>query len=169
MPTQPVVVLIGPPAAGKTRVGKALAIRLGVPFLDTDALVTASHGPIPDIFRHSGEHRFRELERAAVEEALESGSVVSLGGGALTHAETRSDLGGQRVALLTISEDAVVHRLNPEKRPLLTGGIETWRELVEKRMPVYREVADATFDTSHQSADDVAARIEQWLAQEVSP
>ena len=168
METTPLVVLIGPPAAGKTRVGKALAHRLGIPFLDTDAIVSASHGPIPEIFRTRGEPHFRELEREAVREALSSEAVVSLGGGAVTDPDTRSDLLDRRVALLTISEDAVVHRLNPEKRPLLAGGIESWRELVERRMPVYRDVADATFDTSHQSADEVAVRIEEWLTQELN-
>lgn len=166
--TTPVVVLIGPPAAGKTRVGKALASRLGVPFIDTDALVSGSHGPIPEIFRTKGEPHFRELEREAVQEALSHDAVVSLGGGAVTNPDTRSDLREKRVVLLTISEDAVIHRLNPEKRPLLAGGIESWRDLVARRMPVYQEVADATFDTSHQSADDVAARIDEWLSEETT-
>ncbi|ERK72528.1 hypothetical protein N136_01109, partial [Leifsonia aquatica ATCC 14665] len=57
------IVLIGPPAAGKTRLGKRLAKRLGLGFVDTDARVVAAHGPISEIFADHGEPHFRALER----------------------------------------------------------------------------------------------------------
>ena len=72
------IVLIGPPAAGKTRIGKRLAKRLGLPFVDTDAVVVAQHGPIPGILAEHGEPYFRELERQAVAEAVAEPGVVSL-------------------------------------------------------------------------------------------
>ena len=66
--TFPPVILIGPPGAGKTTVGAALAAGLGVGFTDTDAVVEAAAGkPVSDIFISDGEPEFRRLEREAVE------------------------------------------------------------------------------------------------------
>ncbi len=60
------LVLVGPMAAGKTSVGRRVARRLGVAFVDTDKRIVAAHGPIPAIFAEHGEAHFRDLERAAV-------------------------------------------------------------------------------------------------------
>jgi shikimate kinase len=159
----PPVVLIGPPASGKTKIGKRVARLLGVPHIDTDQVVVESHGPIPELFATLGEQRFRELERQAVGEALTSHAVVSLGGGAVTHPDTRTDLRHHTVIGLTISEEAVSHRLNNDKRPLLKNGVSDWVALVEKRTPLYDEVTTWSVDVSHRSADDVAEEIVSWL------
>lgn len=167
MPTgRPLVVLVGPPASGKTRIGKRLTALLGSEFHDTDRMISAEHGPIPEIFSRHGEEYFRELERQAVIDALGREGVVSLGGGAVIREDTRSDLSGHRVALISISAEAVAPRLNNDKRPLLAGGLEAWKTLVATRQGWYDEVADATFDTSHRPADEVAENIAQWLSQE---
>lgn len=71
------LVLVGPMAAGKTSVGRRVARRLGVAFVDTDKRIVAEHGPIPGIFAEYGEAHFRELERAAVAQALADGGVIS--------------------------------------------------------------------------------------------
>ena len=78
---QPLVVLVGPPAAGKTVVGELLSERLGGAFADTDADVAVVAGkPVGDIFTDDGEAAFRELERAAAQRALAApGAVVALG------------------------------------------------------------------------------------------
>ncbi|MEO8907496.1 MAG: shikimate kinase, partial [Microbacteriaceae bacterium] len=96
------IVLIGPPAAGKSRVGKRLARRLGLAYVDTDAMIVRDHGAIADIFAVHGEERFRALERTAVEVALREDAVVSLGGGAVLDPLTQNDLRGRVVVLLTI-------------------------------------------------------------------
>ena len=164
MPNQaPPVVLIGPPASGKTKIGKRVAKLLGVSHLDTDQVIVAGHGPIPEIFQTMGEPKFRDLERQAVMEALATQQVVSLGGGAVTHPDTRADLAHHTVIGLTISEDAVSHRLNNDKRPLLRNGITDWVELVKKRQPLYDEVTTWSVDVSHRSADEVAEQIVSWL------
>ena len=66
----PELVFIGPSGAGKSRIGRRVARALGVPIADTDKMVVAEFGPIAEIFERDGEPRFRELERAAVERAL---------------------------------------------------------------------------------------------------
>jgi shikimate kinase len=164
MPNQtPPVVLVGPPASGKTKIGKRVAALLGLPHIDTDVVIALDHGPIPDIFHHHGEAWFRQVERRAVVEALASNAVVSLGGGAVTHPDTRADLHHHTVIGLTISEDAVVHRLNNDKRPLLRNGLADWVALVAKRQPLYNDVATWIVDVSHRSADEVAEEIVSWL------
>ena len=82
----PLVVLVGPPGAGKSTVGHALASRLAVAYRDTDDDVVAALGkPVADIFVTDGEAAFRAAERAAVSTALaEHDGVLCLGGGAVT-------------------------------------------------------------------------------------
>ena len=159
----PPLVLIGPPASGKTKIGKRVAKLLGVGHLDTDRVIVESHGPIPEIFQTLGESAFRELERDAVAHALTTDQVVSLGGGAVIDPDTRATLRHHRVVGLTISEEAVAHRLDNDKRPLLTNGLVDWVALVEKRQPLYDEVTTWSVDVSHRSADDVAEEIVSWL------
>jgi shikimate kinase len=166
--SRPSVVLVGPPAAGKSRVGKRVARILGVPFLDTDSTIVAVHGPIVDIFEAHGEPHFRALERHAVIEALRQPGVVALGGGAVINADTRADLSQHRVVLVTISENAVADRLGTGKRPLVKDGLESWKKLVEPRWPWYHEVSDISFDTSVQSLDHIAEQIAQWIEREES-
>ena len=164
--SKPLLVVVGPPAAGKTRVGKKLAKALGVGWVDTDALVVSRWGPIPEIFEALGEPVFREKEREAVIEALETTGIVALGGGAVSHPQTRDDLEGHRVALITISPEAVAPRLNNSKRPLLKDGLESWKALVASRADTYRSVATREFDASHQTVEDLAEEILQWVRED---
>ncbi len=159
----PLLALIGPPAAGKSRIGKRAARALGVPFIDTDRLVSAEHGPIPKIFAEQGEARFRELEAAAVLAALGRRAVVSLGGGAVMTSSVAQALSEHPVVLLTVSPDAASARLDPETRPLVRDGIGAWVALVEQRMPTYERLADAQWDTSVRPIDMIAAEIAQWV------
>ena len=159
----PPLVLIGPPASGKTKIGKRVARLLGVGHLDTDRVIAAAHGPIPEIFQTLGEPAFRALEREAVAQALTTEQVVSLGGGAVVDPDTRATLRHHTVVGLTISEDAVAHRLDNDKRPLLINGVTDWVALVEKRQPLYDEVTTWSVDVSHRLADEVAQEIVSWL------
>lgn len=158
------VVLIGPMGAGKTSIGRRVAKSLGVPFADSDAAVVRAHGPIDRIFAEQGEARFRELERAAVAEALSAGGVVALGGGAVMDAQTRALLVGHRVVLLTVEPRVVASRIQGTNRPLLQAEdpLARWLAIYEARRPVYEELADATFDTSHGPLTAVADAIAVW-------
>ena len=158
----PVVVLIGAPGAGKTRLGKRIARLLDVPFVDTDKRIVASHGPIAAMFNNHGEPHFRRIEREEVRRALGEAAVVALGGGAVLDPDTQADLAGQRVVQLSVSPEAVAVRIAGDKRPLVDG-VAAWSALVEKRRPVYDRLAQRTFDTSNRPLDHIAAEIVGWI------
>ncbi len=158
-----VVALIGAPGAGKTRTGKRLARILGVDFIDTDKRIVAAYGPIATIFENHGESHFRSIERETVAHALRETAVVTLGGGAVLDPRTQADLSERRVVQLTVSAEAVAHRIAGGKRPLLTGGIDSWSALVAARQPLYDKLSQLTIDTSHQPLDRIARRIADWL------
>ena len=160
----PVVVFIGAPASGKSKIAKRVAALLDVPRIDTDKVVVAEHGPIADIFDNAGEATFRAYERAAVKDALQQRAIVSLGGGAVLDPDTQNDLTTVPVVLLTVSDEAVASRISDPKRPLLRDGIEAWKKLVAARMPIYTELAWNTFDTSDGDLDAIAEDIVSWIS-----
>lgn len=162
--TGPVVVLIGPMAAGKTSVGRALAARLGVPFADLDALIVQEAGrTIPDIFADEGEPAFREREaRSLVRAVAHQRGVLSLGGGAPMHAGAASTLRDLPVVLLEIDEETVSRRLaHGVGRPMLSGEdpMARWRELAAARSDTYRGLATHRIDAALGSPDRVALAI----------
>lgn len=159
----PIAVLIGPPAAGKSRLGKRVAAILGVEFTDTDKMVVAGHGPITEIFESFGESQFRVWERNAVSDALSTPGIVSLGGGAVLNTDTQHDLENLRVVLITASPDAIAPRLVSDTRPLLSGGIDAWTALLAERQPIYDRLAEFTVDTSRGSMDAIAEGLAERL------
>jgi shikimate kinase len=156
----PVVVLVGPPGAGKTTVGLLLAARYGVAFRDTDADIEATAGKaIPDIFVDEGEPHFRAMEHRAVADALAGHpGVLALGGGAVMDAETRRLLVGHPVAFLDVELADAVRRVGLDApRPLLIGNPRArWRELMEQRRPLYEEVATVVVPTAGRTPEEVA-------------
>jgi shikimate kinase len=143
---RPVLVLVGPPGSGKTTIGQALAGLLGVPFRDTDADIVAAAGkPIGEIFTEDGEPAFRAAEERAVGTALsEHDGVLALGGGAVLSARTRGLLAGHRVVFLNVGLAEGVRRTGlSTARPPLAGvnPRAKFKELLDARLPLYREVA----------------------------
>ncbi len=161
--SRPPVVLVGPMGAGKTRVGKRVARILGVGFMDTDKMIVSEHGPIADLFADRGEPYFRELERAAVQTALATDDVVSLGGGAVLDPQTQNDLHDQRVAFLTVSARAVEGRLGGGKRPLIRDGVADWQRIFDERRDIYEGLSDLTIDTSHRPYGAIAEEVAAWV------
>lgn len=169
-PAAPPVVIIGPMGAGKSSVGKRVARALGVPFTDTDRVVVRTHGPIPAIFAERGEAAFRALEAEAVRQALATGGVVAVGGGAVTHPDTRAALVGARIVLLTVSPEAVAERIAGSDRPLLAaGGLEAWQTIADQRASTYADLAHVVVDTSRRPMTRVAEEVAAWVRAGATP
>lgn len=169
----PRVVLMGPPGAGKSSVGAALAGLLEVPLRDTDADIEAQTGTtVAEIFVDRGEQHFRALEVAAVALALgEHPGVLSLGGGAPLAPETQSALraytaAGGTTVFLDVSLTAVVPRVGLNAtRPLLLGNPrQQWLGLMAARRPIYEELATMTVLTDDRTPREIAQEIADVVA-----
>jgi shikimate kinase len=166
----PLVVLVGPPGAGKSTVGALLAQRLGVDLRDTDADVEASTGTtIAELFVDHGEAHFRALERQAVAAALdEHAGVLSLGGGAVLDPDTRKALRGHRVVFLDVGLADAVRRVGlGVSRPLLLGNVRSrLKALLDERRPAYEAVAWLTVDTDGRTPEELVDDIAEALTRE---
>lgn len=136
------VVLVGFMAAGKSRIGRILAERLSLPFVDTDAKIEKACGAsIAEIFRKRGEAEFRTLEREVISRLLDRGpQVVATGGGAFVDGGTREELGRKAWTVwLDIPFDLALARLaRSTKRPLAACKSEAeLRSLWDERRPCY--------------------------------
>ncbi len=142
------IVLIGPMGVGKTTIGKKLARRLELPFVDTDQLVVAEHGNIAAIFESQGEAAFRKFEEQAVAKALEVTQVVATGGGAVLSGATQRNLEKAVVVYLSTNGLHMKSRLSNGNRPLLKEGMADWNRIYEERRPLYEAISDIEIDTS---------------------
>jgi shikimate kinase len=166
--SRPTLVIVGPPGAGKTTVGRILARRLGVAFADVDAMIEEQTGKsIADLFLEDSEDGFRTLERKVVAEALAShDGVLALGGGAVLAAETRALLRAHRVVYLSVGlADGLRRTGMSTARPLLAGvnPRATFKALLDARAPLYREVATVQVVTDRRSANQVARAVLEAL------
>src|ERR1700756_5283533 len=156
------VVLVGMMGAGKSTIGRRLAARLGVPFVDADTEIELAHRmPIPDIFETYGEAYFRDGEARVIARLLEAGpAVLATGGGAFMREETRQRISDKAVSIwLKADADIIMRRVRRRAdRPLLqTADPEaTVGRLIGEREPVYRH-ADLTIwsrDVPHENIVD---------------
>ena len=166
------VVLVGPPGAGKTTVGRVLARRLDVEFTDVDSVIVQRAGKsISDMFLQDGEDAFRALERQVVAEALvDTDGVLALGGGSVLAAQTRERLRGHRVVHLKVGVTDGLRRTGMSTaRPLLAGvnPRATFKALLEARAPLYREVASVEVDTDRRSANQVVRAVLEAIGWQV--
>jgi len=167
----PRVVLVGPPGAGKSTIGRRLAKELDVELYDTDAgIETEAARTITEIFAADGEPGFRSIEKDVVRRALDTEQgVVSLGGGAILSAETRKLLREHTVVYLELSVAEGLRRTGASTtRPLLndTDPSAKYRELMRERRPLYREVATVRVRTDGRSPGRVVRTIMHKLSWE---
>ena len=166
----PNLVLVGPMGAGKTSIGRRLAERFGLQFVDADHHIELCTGAtITAIFEHVGESGFRERERGVLSGLLAGeGQLVATGGGAVLDAENRRRMRERGfVVYLSAGLDAQMKRLARDRtRPLLQRADreQVLRDLAQARDPLYREVADLTMDTDGLTAVEAATRLALQLA-----
>jgi shikimate kinase len=160
-----IIYLVGMPGAGKSVVGRELAGRLGVPFIDLDTEIERATGrTVAEIFGAEGEAAFRALEAdALVKAGTQDPAVVACGGGVVLEPANRITLRATGVAVyLDVPLEQLRERVRPASdRPLIheEGDIE---RLLEQREPLYREFAAHVVDGGG-TPGDVAAAIEEEL------
>jgi shikimate kinase len=146
------IVLVGMMGAGKSSVGRRLAVRLGIPFVDADSEIEKAAGmTIPEIFAAHGEPYFRAGEARVIARLLDSGpQVLATGGGAFMNADTRAAIGDKGISVwLRASLDVLTRRIRRRNdRPLLKNSnpTETLRQLIDERSPTYA-LADLTIES----------------------
>jgi shikimate kinase len=159
--------LIGYRAAGKTSLGKLLARRMGLSFVDADREFELRHGPIATLFDDLGEPVFRDMEAAVLEEliAANPSAVLATGGGAVLRVENRTRLRGHGLVIwLEVPAWLLAERLRaqPGGRPPLTplGLAAEVDQMLTLRAPLYHALADVRLDASTATIEDLAARVE---------
>ncbi|MEM8552901.1 MAG: shikimate kinase [Pseudomonadota bacterium] len=162
------IVLVGLPGAGKSSVGKRLASRLGLPFVDADTQIEAAAGmSIPDIFAFHGEAAFREGETRVIARLLREGpQVIATGGGAFMSEATREEIAARGVSVwLDASNEVLLARITKRNHRPLFQGVDPKTKLKELRAardPVFA-TADLRIASSAGPHDRVVHRIAKAL------
>jgi shikimate kinase len=164
------IVLVGMMGVGKSSIGRRLATRLGVPFVDADSEIEKAAGmSIADIFARHGEADFRSGEARVIARLLDGGpQVLATGGGAVMNADTRAAIKAKGVSIWLSAElDVLMRRINKRKndRPMLQTAdpAATLRELLVAREPVYA-LADLTVQSREVPHDAIVSEIMTALA-----
>ena len=158
------IYLIGSMGSGKTTIGKMLASKLNLPFIDIDKEIEQKEKMvISDIFKENGENYFREIESDILTKysALDE-FVISTGGGAVLNQDNKIILNNGYKIYLKISIDAQYNRVKHRKyRPLLIeGDLKTiLKDLDEVRGVIYSDLADLVVDVSYLDKEDVLSSI----------
>lgn len=163
------VTLVGLPGAGKSTIGRQLARKRGLPFFDSDLVIEERLGEtIRTFFAREGEAAFRDLEEQVIDElTLQGRCVLATGGGAVLRGRNRQHMRERgAVVYLRASPEQLMRRLrNDTKRPLLqvADPMARLQALHEEREPLYKEVADFTFDACGSSPALLVSRVMMQL------
>ena len=163
------VVLIGLMGAGKTAVGRRLANRLDLPFIDADSEIEEAAGAsISEIFAEHGEAYFRQGERKVIARLLENGpQVLATGGGAYMNPDTRANIKAHGLSVWLKADIKVLMKRvgRRDNRPLLAAGDpeKVMKRLMEERYPIYAE-ADVTVESRDVPHDVIVGAVIDALA-----
>ena len=163
------IVLIGPPGAGKSSIGKSLAKELNLNFIDSDSEIEKiSHKKISEIFIEDGEPAFRLLEVDVVRRVLaDFDGVISLGGGAPINPEIQEVLGRANYPVIfidvSIAQAAIRIGFNKDRPLLLVNPRQQWISLMNDRRPIYEKLATQTISSDNQKPHEVAKQISDKL------
>ena len=166
--TNDTIVMVGLMGAGKTSIGRRLAARLGLPFVDADDEIEAAAGSsIEDIFERLGEASFRDGERRVIARLLDGPPIVlATGGGAFMDGETRELIATKGISVwLRADIDTLVRRTSRRNdRPLLKNGNhrEILTRLMDQRYPVY-QLADIVVDSFDAPAEETLQHVLEAL------
>jgi len=177
-PARAVLALVGPRCSGKTSVGRALAGRSARPFVDQDAelLRFGIHSgwrvhSVGELLTQAGQARFRDLEAAVLRRVLEPGLrvVLATGGGVVEREDNRAWLARAAFTVyLEVPEELLRRRMaaQPGERPALLGTdpVAEVGELLARRAPLYRAVADLVLDCGDAAPEELAGRLAAELA-----
>lgn len=167
------IVLIGPPGAGKTSIGKALSKELNMAFVDSDSEIERSvNKKISDIFVDEGEGVFRKIEVEVVSKLLSQfDGVISLGGGAPINPEIQELLSSAQYPVVfidvSISQAATRIGFNKDRPLLLINPRQQWLHLMSERRPVYERLASATVSSDSQKPSQVARSITERIKSKI--
>ena len=162
------VCLVGLPGSGKTTIGRQLARRLGVSFVDSDHVIEERLGcSIREFFEREGEDRFRDIESEVIEDlTLTHDGVLSSGGGSVLRPVNRQALRRGRVFYLRSLPEELIRRLRHDtNRPLLqvADPLARLRDLHTKRDPLYREAAHHVLETGRPTVSGLVHQIMSQL------
>ncbi len=163
------IVLIGPPGAGKSSIGKSLAKELNLNFIDSDSEIEKiSHKKISEIFIEDGEPAFRLLEVDVVRRVLaDFDGVISLGGGAPINPEIQEVLGRANYPVIfidvSIAQAAIRIGFNKDRPLLLVNPRQQWISLMNHRRRIYEKLASQTISSDNRKPHEVAKQISDKL------
>jgi shikimate kinase len=173
------IVLVGMMGAGKSSIGRRLAQRLGIPFVDADAKIEEAHAgvTIAEIFATYGEPYFRSGEARVIARLLDEGpQVLATGGGAYMNESTRASIRQKGISVWLKADFEVLMRRVKRRsadRPMLQGDpAERVRHLMDERYPVYAEADTMVMsrDIPHETiVNEIVAELARKLAVAVPP